>query len=159
MPMPESPVTWEAVLNRVAEVLGTTSANLPGQFPGLCSEGTRQAWIDVYGALSGRGYSQSHILAADQLRHWVLARGVVLSVMACSALKDYDLNAIKFFDPIGENREKIAFMAITINGEPIAPGNNESQVGGVAHGRIRAVEESERRFDRMNGGYWRRRWC
>jgi hypothetical protein len=155
MPMPESPVTWEAVLNRAAEMLGTQAANLPVQFPGLCSEGTRQGWIDVYGALSGKGYGQAHILAADQLKHWTLARGAVLSIMACSALKKYDLEAIKFFDPIGEKREKIAFMNITINGDPIAPSGNESPVGSATHGRIRAADEDGQRFDRMSG---RRRW-
>lgn len=158
MPMPESPVSWEAVLNRAAEMLGTTAANLPGQFPGLCSEGTRQAWIDVYGALTGKGYSQAHILAADQLIHWTLARGAVLSILACSALKNYDLEAIKFFDPIGEKREKIAFMAITINGEPIAPSAGESGVGGISHGVIAATREDDERFDWMGGRGYRRRW-
>jgi hypothetical protein len=152
MPMPESPVSWEAVLNRAAEMLGTQAANLPLQFPGLCSEGTRQGWIDVYGALSGKGYGQAHILAADQLKHWTLGRSAVLAIMACSALKNYDLEAVKFFDPLGEKREKVAFMNITIDGEPIAPGNNESQVGGVAHGRIAAVDEDIERGRRR--GWW-----
>jgi hypothetical protein len=157
VPMPEPPVSWEAVMNRVAELLATSADNLPTQFPGLCSEGTRQAWIDIYGALSGKGYSQAHILAADQLRHWCLARGAVLAVMACSALKNYDLESIKFFDPIGENREKIAFMAITIDGQPIAPGAGESGVGGVSHGMVRAAVETGEEFDRM-GGRGRRRY-
>jgi hypothetical protein len=121
MPMPQSPVTWEATLNRVAEMLSTTSANLPSQFAGICSQATRQAWIDVYQAVGAMGYSAAHIQSADQLKEWTLARAAVLACCAGTALAQYDLNSIKAFDPLGDPGDlKRKNLFITINGEAFA---------------------------------------
>jgi hypothetical protein len=145
MPMPEPPVSWERIQNRVSDLLGVPVSGLDPRYAGICSEANRQAWISLYMILSDKGYSQSHLLQADQLIHWQQNIALVIAMGLAATFSSYNLESLKLLDPREEIRNA---GSISIAGSPTAPGAGESQVGGVAFGMLKGVSEVERRWNR-----------
>ena len=144
--LPTPPVSWEAVLDQIVNILGVPLSPLVGGGPsldprwqGICVDATWQAWIQIYQSFVAKGYGMSNVLANDMNRQMTLNNAIVIALERGSTFSQYSekqlemISQLKRIDEIG---------AVTIGGVPVAPAPGESPVGGVSFGIVQAVRDS-----------------
>lgn len=135
--------TTDAVKTRVAAALHVAAADLPSQWDDLIAQSTADAYADLLTILVLKGYAGDIALSADQFAVWQERLAAYFTLGRGSALASYDMKSVEWLDPRKMLQEA---SAVLVNGVPTAPSAGESDVGGIAYGRVDAVDDALRHF-------------
>ena len=151
----QPPVSWEAVLDFVSNILGVPVAVMDPRWPNICVRSTQEGWVEVYQRWILTGYGAANAQGADQNYQLTLNESTIIALRYGSTFSQYSDAQL---EQIAKLKTLSETMAVTIGGQPIAPAANESPVGGVSFGINLAAQSDACQFDAFSnnpfGGSW-----
>jgi hypothetical protein len=125
---------WESVREQVASNLRLTAAQLDPAWDNICSHSARRAAAELRSILVIKGYTPAEVAAWDDAFTYSQLLATYFALCSGSALTGFDTKTIEWMDCRPELRQAVALI---IGGEAVAP-SGDSDVGGIAHGRLAA---------------------
>jgi hypothetical protein len=129
--MPQA--THQAVLERVANSLRLPVSSLADEVSSMAAQSTKDAAADLITLLAEKGYGKATIEAADQFAVWQERLAAYYTLGRTAVFTGFDVKTVEWLDP----RPLVtAATTLVVDGTPTAPQPGESEVGGIAAGRL-----------------------